>query len=42
MSEGCGQGPDIAPHPVSLRATVVRGGAGVGRVESLKPWGGKV
>lgn len=39
MSEGCGQGPDLASHPVSFGATVVRGGAGVGRVESLETLG---
>lgn len=39
MSEGCGWGPDVASHPVSLGATVLRGGAGVGRVESLETLG---
>lgn len=34
-----GKGPDIASPPGSLRAMVVRGGAGVGRMESLETLG---
>lgn len=39
MSEGCGQGPDIASSPGSLRTTGVRGSAGVGRMETLETLG---